>query len=93
MKMFSQDSSDSLKTQLATYMISFNCPRDEEYWRGLATAGVITGDEGQTYTLNKMQRYQCIRQLAKWGHEYSDLFDVEFAKSYSDADEHAKHRV
>jgi len=93
-KMFSGTVSDSLKTQLATYMICFNYPRDEDYWRGLVTTGVITSSEGdQTYSLNKLQRYQCISQLAKWGHNYEQLFAVEFANSYSDADEHAKHRV
>lgn len=44
-KMFAEGTSDSLKTQLATYIILFNYPRDEEYWRDMVTSGVITNED------------------------------------------------
>ena len=92
-KMFSQDSTNSLKTQLATFMITFVYPREAAYWRELASSGVITNHDGQTFALNKLQRYNCIRRLAMWGHEYVDLLAAEFATNYSDSDEHAKLRI
>ena len=45
----------------------------------------------ETYSLNKQQRHECIRALAKWGASgVSELFEAEFARDYSDADELAK---
>ena len=92
-KLFMEGTSDSLKTQLATYMINFNYPREPGNWTQMFESGVITNNSGETYTLNKLQRYNCVMKLAKWGHEYEAFFDQEFAKEYSDADEHAKMRI
>lgn len=75
-------------------MINFNYPRCPEFWTDTFTSGKITNEEdGRTYELNKLQRYRCIMQLAKWGHGYVDLLATEFARDYSDADEHAKLRI
>ena len=91
-KIFSSTTTSSLKTQLASYLISFNYPSDEAYWRELASTGTIV-HEGKTINLNKSQRYECIRYLAQWGYDFEELFNAEFAREYSDDDEHAKLRI
>ena len=40
-----------------------------------------------------MQRYQAIKELAKWNHKYEDLLEAEYRRDYSDADDLAKHRI
>ena len=74
-------------------MIGFNYPRHESFWRNLARTSEIISESGETYQLNKMQRYQAIKELAKWNYQYEDLFEAEYRRDYSDADDLAKHRI
>ena len=74
-KLFMEVTSDSLKTQLATFMINFTYPREQDNWKEMFASGEITNDQGQTYTLNKLQRYYCVMKLASWGHDHEALFD------------------
>ena len=64
-------------------------PSESAKWREMATTGKFVVGEN-TIMLNKDQRYKCIHQLAKWGCPYEDLFEAEFARDYSDADERAQ---
>ena len=54
----------------------------------VATGNVTIGTE--SIALNKHQRYECIRQMAKWGSSVEELFEAEFAREYSDTDELAR---
>ena len=89
-KIFKQGKSDkSLQTQLVNYLIQMYYPSENAKWREMATTGKFVVGEN-TIVLNKDQRYKCIHQLAKWGCPYEDLFEAEFARDYSDADERAQ---
>lgn len=91
-KMFKQNISNSLKTQIANYLIEFNYPNSGDFWKQAASAGELTF-ESQTFKLNKNQRYACIQKLAQWGYEYEAILNDEYAKDFSDVDINAKIRV
>jgi len=67
-------------------------PSQANQWREMASSGKMTKDDKQV-ELNKEQRYLCIKMLAKWGQDYEDLLDSEFAREFSADDELAKLRV
>ena len=46
-KLFKEGTSESLKTQLVTYMINFCYPRDFNYWSDLFTQGEIQNEDGR----------------------------------------------
>lgn len=80
---------ESMRNQICNYKISMTLPAYHTELREMVNTGSMQIGS-LSVPLNKQQRYECIRQLAIWGGKVENLFEDEFAKNYSDADELAK---